>query len=288
MRVELNNILDRHREQPCVISGHGPSLNSSKTRIAKLQNNKELLRFSVNNWWDYFDTAPDYWILSSSEHAFPMRILFEIINKAGCPIFYSDDGDFTSKELIENQVKGEWLVYDQRHWEGKSCIEILKEFKNHYEENKNFHFTRFGNNEVMWHPPRCYTNSGHALDGRCCAQNQPARTTLQEYLRDLSGVEQHYSTGDTVSMHAIAFAIIMGCNPIYVTGLDLNYNKGYANPDKSDWKSKAQGPNAWGPIRKNLQNDIRILNKSAKSRGIEIINLTEDPWYDGFKTGTIK
>ena len=288
MRVELNNILDRHREQPCVISGHGPSLNSSKTRIAELQNNKELLRFSVNNWWDYFDTAPDYWILSSSEHAFPMRILFEIINKAGCPIFYSDDGDFTSKELIENQVKGEWLVYDQRHWEGKSCIEILKEFKNHYEENKNFHFTRFGNNETMWHPPRCYTNSGHALDGRCCAQNQPVRTTLQEYLRDLSGVDQHYSTGDTVSMHAIAFAIIMGCNPIYVTGLDLNYNKGYANPDKSDWKSKAQGPNAWAPIRKNLQNDIRILNKSAKSRGIEIINLTEDPWYDGFKTGTIK
>lgn len=288
MKIELSDILDRHKEQPCAISGHGPSLSSSKARITELQNKKELLRFSVNNWWDYFDTAPNYWILSSSEHAFPMRILFEIVSKAGCPIFYSDDGDFTSKELIDKQIKGEWLVYDQRHWEGKNCIEILKEFKRHYEENKNFHFTRFGNNEVMWHPPRCYTNSGHALDGRCCAQNQPARTTLQEYLRDLSGVEQHYSTGDTVSMHAIAFAIIMGCNPIYVTGLDLDYNKGYANPDKEDWKSKAQGPNAWTPIRENLQSDILILNESAKSRGIEIIDLTEDPWYDGFKTGNIE
>ena len=89
-------------------------------------------------------------------------------------------------------------------------------------------------------------------------------------------------------MHAIAFAIIMGCNPIYVSGLDLDYNKGYANSDKDDWKVKAQGPNAWTPVRENLQNDIRVLSESAKKRGIEIINLNPDPWYDSFEVGELK
>ena len=288
MRIEIKDILDRHKDTPCAITAHGPSLNLNKQRIIELQQSKQLLRLSVNNWWDYFTSAPDYWILSSSEHAFPMRILFDIIKNAGCPIFYSDDGDWTSKETIDQQVDGEWLVYDQRHWEGKTCIEILKQFKSHYEQNKNFEFKRFGNNEVMWHPPRCYTNSGHALDGKCCAQNNPPRTTLQEYLQNLTGASQHYSTGDTVSMHAIAFAIIMGCNPIYVSGLDLDYNKGYANSDKDDWKVKAQGPNAWTPVRENLQNDIRVLSESAKKRGIEIINLNPDPWYDSFEVGELK
>ena len=40
------------------------------------------------------------------------------------------------------------------------------------------------------------------------------RLTIQEYLQEISGCDQHYSTGDTVAFHAIAFAIIMGCNPI--------------------------------------------------------------------------
>ena len=89
-------------------------------------------------------------------------------------------------------------------------------------------------------------------------------------------------------MNALAFAIIMGCNQIYISRLDLDYNKGYANSDKDDWKIKAQGPNAWTPVRENLQNDIRVLSESAKNRGIEIINLNPEPWYDSFEVGELK
>ena len=53
-------------------------------------------------------------------------------------------------------------------------------------------------------------------------------------------------------------------------------------------KTKAQGPNAWTPVRENLQNDIRVLSESAKKRGIEIINLNPDPWYDSFEVGELK
>jgi hypothetical protein len=284
-QLKISDIIDKHKGEPCFIACHGPSLNQYKRELVSARKEGKILRLSVNNWWDYFENPPDYWILSSSEHAFTVRKVFPILSTTATPLFFSDDGDFTPKSFIEENLKSDWLVYDQRHWEGKDCIQILKQFKKHYEENKDFHFARFGNNEIMWHPPRCFTNSGHALDRRCCAQNVPPRVTLQEELQRLTGATAHYSTGDTVALHAISFAIIMGCNPIYVAGMDLDYNKGYANPEMKDWKTKASGPNDWTPVYKNLQNDIKILNHSAKNIGTRIVNLNKDSWFREFDIG---
>ncbi len=283
MKLTIKDIIDKHKNMPAVIAAHGPSLNFNKKKIIDAHNKNTILRFSVNNWWDYFDRQPDYWILSST--IWTMERIMPKLQETMVPVFFSDDGDFTPKSFIEQNLKSDWLVYDQRHWEGKKCIEILKEFKGHYEKNKNFHFTKFGNNETMWHPPRCFTNSGHSLDGRCCSQNIPPRITIQEELQNLTGTEQHYSTGDSVTIHAISFAILMGCNPIYIAGMDLDYNKGYANPEIKDWKNKSSGPNAFTPVRKNFLNDLLILNKSAERRGIEIINLNKDSWFQEFKVG---
>lgn len=286
MQINYSDILGRHQNKPCVVTLHGPTLNLHKKRIVEMQKSSDVVRISVNNWYDYFDTRPDYWILSSSEQGFPIRSLFRIANEHEVPIFYSDEGDFTPKEMIDKQLKSEWLVYDQRHWEGKTCIQILKEFKNYYADNGDFNFLKYGNNSIMWHPPRCFAMSGHSLDGKCCAQNNPPRVTVQETLQRLSHHTEHYSTGDTVAVHAIAFAIMMGCNPIYISGLDLDYRKGYANPDKTDWSQKSQSPNAWTPVRKNLLNDLRILNHSATNMGTKVYTLNPDPWYDAFEIAT--
>ena len=284
MKLSLQDITDKHKNVPAVVTAHGPSLNLCKGKIAEAHRNGEILRFSVNNWWDYFTQSPDYWILSSTE--FTIERLLSKINVHNTPTFYSDDGDFTPKNFIEKNIKADWLVYDQRHWQGKTCLQIIKEFKGHYEKNKNFDFTNFGNNKAMWQPPRHKGHFGHCISNtRCCDENNPPRTTLQEYLRDLSNCEQHYSTGDSVTIHAIAFAIIMGCSPIYVSGLDLDYNKGYANEDKVDWKHKANSPNAFTPVRTNFLNDLNVLSESAKLRGLEIINLNPEAWYDSFKVG---
>jgi|TARA_R110000824_G_scaffold20875_1_gene78251 hypothetical protein len=283
VEIKFSDLIDRHKGKPAVITLYGPSLNTHKDRIIELHNRQDILRFSVNNWYDYFDTQPDYWILSNSEPRFLMKNLIPFIRNRQLPVFYSDDGDFTPKELIRNSLQSEWMAYDQRHWEGKDCKQILKEFKQHHDSNKNFNFTKFGENEIMWHPPRCFSMSGHSLDGLCCKQNLPARIPIQEQLQSLCGSDRHYSTGDTVAVHAIAFAIIMGCNPIYVSGLDLDYSNGYANQEQADWAQKAQGPNAWAPVRKNLENDLDILNESALKKGIEILNLNPKPWYNSFK-----
>lgn len=284
MKLELKDITDIHKNIPAVVTAHGPSLNLCKDKIMEAHKNKKVLRLSVNNWWDYFQTVPDYWILSSTE--FTIERLFSIINTHNITTFYSDDGDFTPKDFIEKNIKTDWLVYDQRHWQGKRCLEILKDFKTHFDKNKNFDFMKFGNNKAMWQPPRHKGHFGHCITNtKCCDENVPPRKTLQEYLRDISDCEQHYSTGDSVTVHALAFAIIMGCNPIYVSGLDLDYNKGYANEEKEDWKHKANSVNAFTPVRDNFLNDLNVLNKSAELRGLEIINLNPEAWYDSFKVG---
>jgi hypothetical protein len=111
MKLELKDITDIHKNIPAVITAHGPSLNLCKDKITEAHKNKKVLRFSVNNWWDYFQTVPDYWILSSTE--FTIERLFSIINTHNITTFYSDDGDFTPKDFIEKNIKADWLVYDQ-------------------------------------------------------------------------------------------------------------------------------------------------------------------------------
>ena len=89
----MKDVLDINKDKPCVITLHGPSLNLHKEAVSKKQESGDAIRISVNNWFDYFTTPPDYWVLSSSEHGFPIRNLFHIIKEHNMPIFYSDDGD---------------------------------------------------------------------------------------------------------------------------------------------------------------------------------------------------
>jgi hypothetical protein len=38
----------------------------------------------------------------------------------------------------------------------------------------------------------------------------------------------HYSSGSSIALHMIALALLMDCNPIYVTGVKLDYRVRYA------------------------------------------------------------
>jgi len=287
MQLQFENIINKHKNTPAMVTVHGPSLYKDKEKLINKQINEDWIRFSVNNWYEVFDVAPSYWILSTTFYTIEKMI--DIINNSKAAVFYSDDGDFTSKRYIEKNLKPDWLVYDQRHWEGKTCIEILKSFKEYYDKYKDFNFYQFGNNKLMWHPPRQKGHFGHCIvNNICCQQNIPPRTTIQEHLQNFSGYKQHYSTGDTIAIHAIAFAILMGCNPIYLSGLDLDYEKGHAALGTVEPGVIAEGKHSWNDCFKNLENDLKILNNSAKTLGIDIINLNPEPWYGVFKKGKIK
>ena len=82
----------------------------------------------------------------------------------------------------------------------------------------------------------------------------------------------------------------MGCNPIYVTGMGLDYKKGYANPHKDGYSHKTN-PSAvghWTGIHRNtILNDLRILRETAELLGIDLINVNKDAWFDSFKKGDL-
>jgi hypothetical protein len=286
VKITFKHIYNKHKNIPAAICCHGPSLNENKKEIEQAQNNNNVVRFSLNNWYDIFNNPPNYWILSNTSPKYHINKNYKSMNDFGCPLFYSVEGDPTSEKFIKNNLKCDFLPYDQRHFMGHECIRILKSFKEHNITYNNFDFKFYGNNNIMWHPPRIGKDQGWAgfdLYGRCC--HRRVSPTIQEFLQKISNSYEHYSTADTVAFHAISFAIIMGCNPIYLSGMDLDYSLGYA---KNNLKLNMDHFYIWKKNNKNLINDMKIINQSAVNRDIEIINLKKNAWYGVFNEGKFK
>lgn len=102
-----------------------------------------------------------------------------------------------------------------------------------------------------------------------------SQVTIQEKLQYYTGYEKHYGSGDTVAVHMLAFSIIMGCSPIYVVGLHLNYNQGYARHEGHIPVPSAQHE---AQYHDRQINDLTIIRDSAKNIAVEIYNL--DPYLN--------
>ena len=278
--VKMNDkdIIDVHKGETAVICAHGPSSSEYISQVIKLQECQQIVRFGANNWFDFLNRNrwPDYWVLASNVDT--VQNYFQIMNDSKSKVLFADSVDLTPRDWVEEVLECDYYPFDQRHFQGHSCLEILKNFKDHHTKNKNFNFAKYGNNTTMWQPPFSGTPGGVDIKSRCCNQRVKGRKTIQEMLKENTGHDQHYSAGSTVALHMIAFAIIMGFEKIYITGLDLDYNLGYANDSiaapEDFWKNS--------PETRNLVNDLSILNDSAKKKGSEIINLNPDVWYGVF------
>lgn len=279
LTLDYKKILDKNKGIPGFVCAHGPSLKKYVDIIQQKQKDG-WVRISVNDWWNFFKTSPEYCCLANSEMTLEKFINRQDVNDT--ILFYADSVDHTGrKKIIDSKLNV--FGYDQRHFKNHDCQTIINNYLSC--ENKN-NYLEYGKNKFMWLDGRDSLEVGFAgFDrfGYCCSQKINNRITVQEYLQKISNTESHYSTGDTVSLHAIAFAIILGLNPIYVCGLDLNYKLGYSNGVPAPYLD-----DEWNKFKKNTLNDLLILNESAKSRDIKIINLTENPWYgEQFETGEI-
>lgn len=267
--LDYKQILDKHKNREAFVCAHGPSLRKYTDVIEKKQKDGSI-RISVNNWSSFFTTPPEYCCIANAEYTIKEYINYSSLKET--TFFYADSADMTSrKEVIESELS--FFGYDQRHFKNNDCRKILSNYD--ASNNKN-NFIDYGNNIEMWLDNRLseYEWAGFDRHGRCCHQIIKNRPTVQEYLQKISNTNKHYSTGDTVTFHAISFAIIMGCNPIYVAGLDLDYSLGYSNGDLCPYVE-----DEWHKFKRNTFNDLKILNDSAKNRKIKLINLTENPWY---------
>tara|TARA_R110002020_G_scaffold188891_5_gene387743 strand:+ start:507 stop:1457 length:951 start_codon:yes stop_codon:yes gene_type:complete len=313
MKIEYSDILNKHKGKPCFVALHGPSLTSDiKFKTQKLQKEEKLLRISVNNWFDFFDVKPDYWVVSNGEFTIENSMIGSMIwnhhgyeqdcfNKYKVPLFYNSNVDFTTQEFIDKNLMCDYFPYDNRHFKKHSCKEILSNFKNFVTENKNLNYEFYGNNAQMWQRPitdgfpewkkKIYGKIAGSwnANGKCCERKLP--TTLQEQLQNLTGHSQHMSPGHTVGMFALAFAVLMGCNPIYFAGMDLDYEKGYSKSDNKKHAMNGLNEGHYGHckhiFRNFLLSDMKILKESSEMMGTKIINLSDNSWYNIFEFGML-
>lgn len=268
--LDYKQILDKHTNKEAYVCAHGPSLKQYSDHIENKQKEGSI-RISANDWWNFFSINPQYCCLANSELTIEKYINKNNVNDVN--FFYADSVDSTNrKKIIDSKINV--FGYDQRHFKNHNCTEIIKNYLDFDDKNN---FLLYGNNKEMWLDGRATIEVGFAgFDrfGHCCSQKIKNRPTVQEYLQKISNTEKHYSSADTVILHAISFAIIMNCNPIYIVGMDLNYKLNYSNGTKSPYLE-----DEWNKFKINTINDLEILNQSAKNRGIKIINLTKNPWY---------
>ena len=314
MKLHFKDITDKHKGETCIVALHGPSLSPYVDKIQELQKNEKVKRFSVNEWFDFFEEKPDYWVVSNTEFNIRDSILNEniwkarqypvdVFNQYKVPLLYNCAADLTDPKFVEENLNFDYLPFDNKHFKGHNCTQILKGFKKHYEDNKNLDYLFYGNNKQMWQAPDSknenvnkYCSSVHGVlaggwsrTGHCCHVINEDQETLQEALQKNTGHTQHLGVGQTVGLYCIAFAILMGFKKIYVVGLDLDYTLGYADgSDKPYYIPNIGNVGHWRYVFKDfLIDDMRILRESAELKGSEIINLNKEAWYDEFRKGDI-
>tara|TARA_R100001377_G_C3165797_1_gene101249 strand:- start:11 stop:838 length:828 start_codon:yes stop_codon:yes gene_type:complete len=275
----MEDIIDKHKGMSAVIEAHGPSSDKNREKINKLHQDGNMIMFAMNEWWSFKNhPTPDYWVRSHSganggwymekerhRHWFDSGTLSGKI-----PFFNCDTVDGTPLDVIKNVIKGPYLPYDGRHVGGRDCDENFKILDR-------------------------FTPKPHKFFKSCC--DVRGKLTIQEELQKYTNYNELISASPfTVSTYCIVFAILMGCNPIYINGMDLDYfskaglygnlvgdkkwNEVFPNfsPGTSTWK---------GWRREWMGKDFEIINKSAENIGVEILNLNNNTWYKNFKPGKI-
>ena len=314
MELTFDNIVDKHKGEECFVALHGPSMSPYIKKVQELQRTRDLKRISVNQWYDYFNEKPDYWVVSNTEYSIYNSIApnffwdeynkgwpKNVFNKYNVPLFFNDSADLTPYDFIENNLKCDYLPYDSKHFKNRSCKDILLSFKKYWEENRNFNFAEYGNNPEMWQKlstegTSCDTSwatfaGGWSRNGKCCRRRREDRPTIQEKLQLYSGADQHAGVGTSVGMFAIMFAVLMGFKKIYVAGYDMDYGLGYANPEATGYQHHINlgAIGHWKVIHRNtILNDLTIINNSAKLVGSEIINLNTNSWFDTLTIGELE
>lgn len=236
--LTFDNIRGIHENRPCIVMGHGPSLNSHIPHLDAYKNNNVVL-IGCNEWYKIYNTEPHYWVLANNVQT--VKTDLSIMNKRNIPVLYADSVDYnTPRSWISEYVKCPILLYDERHLDGTPCCEL---------HDKN------------------------------CKNVIPGRPTIYHEVINTTGLEKFYNTCGTVAIHMIAFAVIMKCNPIYFTGIDMNYALPYANN-----ALQKQSINWLHPFTQDFVKSVQILQEHASTYGGKIYTANDQNTFGTFET----
>lgn len=194
------------------------------------------------NEWEFFQSVAPHYWVVANSE-YTVQHFYSTINAHNVPYLYADSVDLTHRDFVEKTLTTSYLPYDQRHNECHPC-----------------------------EPDRT----------PCCDNIIPGRLTLQEELMKYTKYHTPPCLIMSVVLNQIIFAILMGCNPIYITGMDLDYNQGYAKLQSSSIIVPHVHHSDW---EKYALPNLKIINDAAKNIGVRIINLNKESYFDTFKIG---
>lgn len=243
MSVKIEELINKEKNKVGHVCAMGPSIKNKLVDLNSLDRDKNVI-ISCNDVDVMTDLTPDYWVLANQDYK--ISKLYERFNKfKNVTLFYADSCDSTDRELVKNLLNINFYGYDQRHFNSRKLDSSHK-----YADNLN-----------MCNPNK----NGSSYRERCCENIIENRLTIQELLKKISNSDEHYGTGDSVAIHMVALGVILGCNPINIYGVDLDYRLGYVdgktiNPNLSEY-------DMW---MNNIKRDLSIIRDSSKLLNIEI------------------
>ena len=247
------DFLNKHVNVPCVLAGHGPSLEKDRIKIQQLQLDGKIIRFSVNNWWHFLQVPPTYYLLCNTDAV--IENTYKITNQTHNytkAVFYADSIDHVDYNFIEKNCIIDHVPYDHLHHSGKVCDPFNTE---------------------------------------CCPRARD-RLSMQEIVAKKTGYSELRTCYISSIFMAYHFAIIMGCNPIYFAGVDLSWGAdGYATMVtgqklRSLHFARQGCSNAdadLSPVDPSYDEIVAASMKHvmdiAKAANTQVYNLNPDAWY---------
>ena len=258
---QFSDIIDKEKGTIGIVMGLGPSLVQSSPFIKEKEKDRDNFSMvSCNNIDVMSDFKIDYWILAQpADYCNPLHIPLakDRYNKMSATFLYTDCLDLTPREEVEEMLKDiDYIGYDQRHINSERC----------------------GWLDVHGRPPSCCNG---IIEGRLC---------IQEEFQKYTGSENKYGSGDTVGVHMVSLSVMLGLNPIYISGIDLDYTNGYFNNNfEGEEGIKNLGMRLVDRITMGMNSinkspdvvdriirDLSIINESAKKIGVNIYNTSKE------------
>ncbi len=196
MEIYLNEILNIHKGEPCLILGSGKSLNdlNYKNFSGKIMAlGSTILRINEKSKISYFVSANNHFPIPEIKNH--LNFLNSLQNTTWLMSDTAAYNDIWIKDdsFLKKNLNIKWLSFDDRHVGGKLC-----------NPKKN-----------------------------CCniVDSQNNYKTLQEFFFEKKAGKDYFFRAISVAEFGIIFALLFGCNPIYLAGIDM--------PEENYWAHKS-------------------------------------------------
>ena len=186
MKITLDEILNIHKGEPCLILGSGGSLNKLNFenftgKIIAL--GSTILRLKKLEKISYFVSANNHFPIPEID--FHLNFLNNLTKTTWLMSDTAAYNDIWKKNnlFLNEKIKINWLSFDDRHFKNKPCNPVKA----------------------------------------CCdiAVENKNNLTLQEYFFKKMLNTNDFIKPVSVAEFGIMFAILFGCNPIYIAGIDM-------------------------------------------------------------------